>query len=154
MIPFIVFLIYFFFNIKMSTTLYKQIPQKYQIDSGDPPCQGNIQCQRIPYAPYQKPEYSLSYKDQAPYTKEFYVNAANVTTGDNTCQYFNCPQRSCAPLASCNQKSPFYKLGPHAGLSDPPTYVYSMPNQSIVYGQPSCTINLTQMPWYGSYGWQ
>ena len=134
--------------------MYKQISQKYQIDSGKPPCKGSTSCQSIPYGPYQKPIYYLPHIDKVPFIKEEYVHAANITGDNNTCQYNTCPQRSNAPLASCNQKPPFYKLGTHTGISDPSTYVYAMPNQSLVYGQPTCNIDLKKMPWYGTYGWQ
>ena len=123
--------------------------QKYQMDSGNPPCKTPIQCQRIPYKDYQKPRYALPYTDKVPFIKEDYVHAANVTLDNNSCKYNICPPNK--PLTSSNQKPPFYKLGPHPNISDPPTYVYTMPNQSIVYGQPTCNIDLRRMPWYGTY---
>ena len=80
------------------------------------------------------------------------VHAANVTLDNNSCKYNICPPNK--PLTSSNQKPPIYKLGPHPNISDPPTYVYTMPNQSIVYGQPTCNIDLRRMPWYGTYDYQ
>jgi len=137
------------------STRYKLMSQKYEIDSGKPPCKKSksdeFSCQQIPLSPYKKPRYNLPPQAPVPFTKEFYTSSA---VQSNTCQYVKGLDESCPPLASCNQKAPYYHLGPHINLSDPPVYVYTMPNQKLVYGAPVPIIDLKKMPWYGSYGWQ
>jgi len=126
---------------------YKQISQKYQIDDGTNPCKPTV-CQQIPLKAYQKPRYGTQYPNAypSPFTKEHY--AANVNN-DNTCSYFVCNKQSCKNFTSCNQKAPYYKLGPQPNICNPPTYIYSMPNQQLVWGAERCNINTVKMPWYG-----
>ena len=160
--------------------MYKTMYQKYQIDDGKggrdvkgatSSCKDGYMpqtqyyskktCEKIPAQKYKKPRYK-----NIP-TRENY-QAANITLEDtNSCHFFDCPPKSENNFGGINQlptstrhiegfyeQAPlysFYNIGPHARLSNPIQYIYSMPNPDLVYGSYSCPENLPDTPWYGTY---
>ena len=148
--------------------MYKTMYQKYQIDNGKVNCEHDYKCpkeydfprklkynkekcQKIPLYEWQKPRYNNS-----PIREDFTV--ANITNGEqggDSCAFFECPNKSKSNFGSVNQMNPFYKMGPHANLSDPPEFIYSMPNQKLIWPMKDCPEpNLIYRPWYGTYNSQ
>jgi len=146
--------------------MYKTMYQKYQIDNGRLDCKYNYpikydfpkqkvywknECQSIPLNPWITPRYNDNVRE------DYTASVANITTGDkggNSCVFFECPSKSANNFGSVNQMEPFYNIGPHTNLSDPPKFIYNMPNQNLIGSNNYCPQNLKQTPWYGSYNAQ
>ena len=149
--------------------MYKTMYQKYQIENGKLDCKYDYKCplkydfprqhvysknkcQQIPLHPWVKPRYKST-----PIREDYTASVANITTGDeggNSCVFFECPSKSVNNFGSVNQREPFYNIGPHTNLSDPPKFIYAMPNQNLIGDNNYCSQNLEQTPWYGTYNAQ
>ena len=156
--------------------MYKTMYQKYQIDTGKLDCKYDYKCpikydfprqqayskktcQQIPLYPWVTPKYNDKIRE------DYTASVANITTGEtdgNKCKFYECPPKSKSNFGSVNQMYPYYKLGPHINLSDPPEFIYAMPNQKLIgygYGYEHrhhkyCPENLYETPWYGTYNAQ
>ena len=153
--------------------MYKTMYQKYQIDNGKLNCKHGYKspinydspkkqeysgekCQPIPLNPWVTPRYEDSKNLSDPIREDYAISPVNITLGDrtsnqNSCNYYECPRQSSNKFGNVNQLEPFYKIGPHPNLSDPAEFVYSMPNQNLVYASTMCPQNLNLNPWYGNY---
>ena len=150
--------------------MYKTMYQKYQIEDGKLDCEYDYKCpikyhfpseqkyskekcQKIPLHPWVAPRYS-----DRQIREDYTVSAANITTGEengNSCSFFECPPKSKSNFGSVNQMAPFYKIGPHANLSDPAEFIYAMPNQNLVWPRRDCHAESSRyIPWYGTYNEQ
>jgi len=139
--------------------MYKTMYQKYQIENSKVDCQSGYKpqtqyysskkCENIPAHVWVKPRYNSH-----PIREDYAVSAANITIGEkggNSCKFFECPLKSSSKFGSVNQMKSYYQMGPHTNLSDPPEFVYAMPNQNLIYGSWLCPENLKETPWYGTY---